>query len=110
MVTTLNARTSILAAMNPVNRLDTSRPLDVVTGLPAPLIGRFDIVMALTDGMDMRQCAPLVAHHLIARLLQSPSEHVLGGIRGHLGMLYTASSYLLVTSSAVSEVQRQHDR
>ena len=58
-MTTLNARASIIAAMNPAGRLDSGRPLDVVTGLPAPLVSRFDVVLALTDGMDAGQCATL---------------------------------------------------
>jgi hypothetical protein len=57
MVTTLNARTSILAAMNPAGCYDASKPVDANTGLPPPLVSRFDIVMVLMDGMDARRCS-----------------------------------------------------
>jgi hypothetical protein len=56
MVTKLTARTSILAAMNPTGRFDPEQPLEMNTGLPAPLLSRFDIVLLFLDGMNPRRC------------------------------------------------------
>ena len=57
MVTSLKARTSIIASMNPTGRYDAAKSLDANTGLPAPLLSRFDIVMVLLDGMEAERCA-----------------------------------------------------
>ena len=59
MVSTLNCRTSIVAAMNPVRSCRADTGIDELTALPPPLVSRFDIVMLLLDGMDARQCAPM---------------------------------------------------
>lgn len=57
MVTKLPARTSVLAAMNPVGQYDPMRSLEANTGLPPPLLSRFDIVLALVDGVHESRCA-----------------------------------------------------
>jgi hypothetical protein len=57
MVTKLNARTSVVAAMNPLARYDAEKGLEANTGLPAPLLSRFDLVMVLMDGMEAARFA-----------------------------------------------------
>eukprot|EP00834_Sanchytrium_tribonematis_P005670 NODE_359_length_8799_cov_0.795172.p1 type:complete len:642 gc:universal NODE_359_length_8799_cov_0.795172:4091-6016(+) len=54
IVTTLNARTSILAAANPVyGRYNPNVPAHKNVNLPAALISRFDIVYILVDTPDL---------------------------------------------------------
>ena len=60
MVSSLNARCSIVASMNPAGQYDASRSLLVNTGLPAPLLSRFDLVMLLLDSHDSQQCVPSI--------------------------------------------------
>lgn len=57
MVTKLAARTSVLAAMNPVGQYDPMRTLEANTGLPPPLLSRFDVVLVLVDGVNESRCA-----------------------------------------------------
>uniref|UniRef100_A0A6A7G1A9 DNA replication licensing factor MCM6 n=2 Tax=Hirondellea gigas TaxID=1518452 RepID=A0A6A7G1A9_9CRUS len=50
---TLNARTSILAAANPVfGRYDRSRPLKYNIDISAPIMSRFDLFFIVTDECD----------------------------------------------------------
>ena len=50
---TLNARTSILAAANPLSgRYDKSKKLKHNLALPAPILSRFDLVHVMIDEPD----------------------------------------------------------
>ena len=62
---TLNARTSILAAANPVfGRYDRTKPLKANVSISAPIMSRFDLFFVIID-----QCSPTVdeavARHII---------------------------------------------
>eukprot|EP00954_Amorphochlora_amoebiformis_P002157 168917-Amorphochlora_amoeboformis.AAC.1 len=66
ITTTLNARTSILAAANPLfGRYKTDRSIEMNVNLPTALLSRFDLVFLLLDKADQdrdRQLAEHVAH------------------------------------------------
>ena len=50
MVCKLRTKCTVFAATNPKGgRMDRSMPLQAQTGLPTPLISRFDIVLLLSD-------------------------------------------------------------
>lgn len=59
---TLNARTSILAAANPIGgRYDRSRSLRQNIGMSAPLMSRFDLFFVLVDECnDVRSSVVIV--------------------------------------------------
>jgi len=66
ITTTLNARTAILAAANPLyGRYKTERTVEQNVNLPTALLSRFDLVYLLLDKADQdrdRQLAEHVAH------------------------------------------------
>ena len=63
---TLNARTSILAAANPVGgRYDRARPLRANFNIGAPLMSRFDLFFVVLDDCDPA-VDRLVADHIVA--------------------------------------------
>ncbi|KAI9208506.1 MCM2/3/5 family-domain-containing protein [Polychytrium aggregatum] len=65
IITTLNARTSILAAANPINsKFDERLPIVANINLPAPLMSRFDLLYLVLDkpnDLDDRR----LAKHLV---------------------------------------------
>ncbi|KAM7262828.1 hypothetical protein ACFE04_000511 [Oxalis oulophora] len=62
---TLNARTSILAAANPVaGRYDKSKPLKYNVALPPAILSRFDLVYVMIDDPD-DQTDYHIAHHIV---------------------------------------------
>eukprot|EP01056_Protomagalhaensia_sp_Gyna25_P001887 Protomagalhaensia_sp_Gyna_25__1886@NODE_1_length_10645_cov_612_087781_g0_i0_p1_GENE_NODE_1_length_10645_cov_612_087781_g0_i0NODE_1_length_10645_cov_612_087781_g0_i0_p1_ORF_typecomplete_len788_score118_38MCM/PF00493_23/9_6e95MCM_OB/PF17207_3/2_3e03MCM_OB/PF17207_3/5e29MCM_lid/PF17855_1/7_8e19Mg_chelatase/PF01078_21/4_2e11AAA_3/PF07726_11/1_1e06AAA_3/PF07726_11/1_5e03AAA_3/PF07726_11/1_4e03MCM_N/PF14551_6/1_2e06MCM_N/PF14551_6/8_2e03AAA_5/PF07728_14/7_4e03AAA_5/PF07728_14/1_6e05AAA_5/PF07728_14/3e len=66
LVATLNARTTILAAANPVfGRYDISRSAVANIGLPAALLSRFDIVFLLLDQAATKEKDVAMAKYLL---------------------------------------------
>lgn len=63
ITTSLNARTSILAAANPVyGRYDKSKKPHENINLPAALLSRFDIIFLLLDQADIDSDLRLAKH------------------------------------------------
>lgn len=83
MVTKLAARTSVLAAMNPVAQYDPERPLEANTGLPAPLLSRFDVVLALVDGVNATRCATCRHSRVLMTRTKPEAGIVAGNKQGH---------------------------
>lgn len=76
IITTLNARTSILASANPINsRYDPSLPVTSNIDLPPPLLSRFDLVYLLLDKVDERTDRHL-AKHLTSMYLEDTPDNV----------------------------------
>ncbi|CAD6586113.1 MAG: hypothetical protein TREMPRED_004335, partial [Tremellales sp. Tagirdzhanova-0007] len=70
IITTLNARTSILAAANPVNsRYDPKLPVPANIDLPPTLISRFDLLYLVLDKVDEMNDRRL-AKHLVGLYLE----------------------------------------
>ncbi|KAI5954479.1 mcm4 [Candida jiufengensis] len=76
IITTLNARTSILASANPINsRYDPNLPVTANIDLPPPLLSRFDLVYLILDKVDERIDRQL-ARHLTDMYLEDAPERV----------------------------------
>lgn len=70
IITTLNARTSILAAANPINsRYDPKLPIPANIDLPPTLISRFDLLYLVLDKVDEMSDRRL-AKHLVGLYLE----------------------------------------
>lgn len=76
IITTLNARTSILASANPINsRYDPNLPVTANIDLPPPLLSRFDLVYLILDKVDERLDRQL-ARHLTQMYLEDAPDTV----------------------------------
>lgn len=65
IVATLNARTSILAACNPLlGKYDPARNITENVNLPIPLITRFDLIFAVRDEPEKEQDTQVARHIL----------------------------------------------
>lgn len=63
IITTLNARTSILASANPINsKFDTKLSVAQNVNLPPPLMSRFDLLYLILDKPNERDDRRLAAH------------------------------------------------
>lgn len=76
IITTLNARTSILASANPINsRYDPNLPVTGNIDLPPPLLSRFDLVYLILDKVD-ESIDRQLARHLTDMYLEDAPETV----------------------------------
>ncbi|CAB4252436.1 similar to Saccharomyces cerevisiae YPR019W MCM4 Essential helicase component of heterohexameric MCM2-7 complexes which bind pre- replication complexes on DNA and melt DNA prior to replication [Maudiozyma barnettii] len=76
IITTLNARTSILASANPIgSRYNPNLPVTENIDLPPPLLSRFDLVYLVLDKVDESNDREL-ANHLTALYLEDKPQHV----------------------------------
>ncbi|KAF9016573.1 cell division control protein 54 [Hymenopellis radicata] len=74
IITTLNARTSILAAANPVgSKYDVDLPITRNIDLPPTLISRFDLLYLVLDQVD-EQLDRRLAEHLVGLYLEDTPE------------------------------------
>lgn len=70
----MNARTSILAAANPVgSKYDTEKPITFNIDLPPTLISRFDLLYLVLDQVDETVDRRL-AEHLVGLYLEDAPE------------------------------------
>lgn len=76
IITTLNARTSILASANPINsRYDPNLPVTANIDLPPPLLSRFDLVYLILDKVD-ESIDRQLARHITDMYLEDVPETV----------------------------------
>jgi DNA replication licensing factor MCM4 len=75
IITTLNARTSILASANPIgSKYDISLPVPKNIDLPPTLLSRFDLVYLVLDRID-EQMDKKLATHLVGMYLEDAPEN-----------------------------------
>ena len=75
IITTLNARTSILASANPIgSKYNPNLPVPQNIDLPPTLLSRFDLVYLVLDRID-EQADRRLARHLVGMYLDDRPEH-----------------------------------
>src|SRR5271168_496526 len=79
IITTLNARTSILASANPIgSKYNPNLPIPQNIDLPPTLLSRFDLVYLVLDRIDEMTDRRL-AKHLLSMYLDDKPENASGG-------------------------------
>ncbi|SSD61147.1 probable DNA replication licensing factor MCM4 [Saccharomycodes ludwigii] len=80
IITTLNARTSILASANPINsRYNPMLPVTENIDLPPPLLSRFDLVYLILDKVDETSDRELARHLTNLYLEDNPDSGATAG-------------------------------
>lgn len=75
IITTLNARTSILASANPIgSKYNPNLPVPQNIDLPPTLLSRFDLVYLVLDRID-EQADRRLARHLVSMYLEDTPEN-----------------------------------
>lgn len=78
IITTLNARTSILASANPIgSKYNPNLPVPQNIDLPPTLLSRFDLVYLVLDRID-EQTDRRLAKHLVSMYLEDSPENAAG--------------------------------
>ncbi|KAI9824903.1 MAG: hypothetical protein M1832_001508 [Thelocarpon impressellum] len=80
IITTLNARTSILASANPIgSKYNVNLPVPQNIDLPPTLLSRFDLVYLVLDRIDEQNDRRL-AKHLVGMYLEDAPENAAGAL------------------------------
>ena len=75
IITTFNARTSILASANPIgSKYNVNLPVPQIIDLPPTLLSRFDLVYLMLDQID-EQSDRRLARHLVGMYLEDTPEN-----------------------------------
>lgn len=94
IITTLNARTSVLAAANPIgSKYNPRLPITKNIDLPPTLISRFDLVYLVLDKVDEHADRRL-ARHLVNLYLDEKSSHAASQQRGEIVPLELLTTYI----------------
>ncbi|KAM3159859.1 DNA helicase [Lachancea thermotolerans] len=81
IITTLNARTSILASANPIgSRYNPNLPVTENIDLPPPLLSRFDLVYLVLDKVDEATDRDLAKHLTNLYLEDAPANETEGDV------------------------------
>ncbi|CAO1614734.1 unnamed protein product [Parajaminaea phylloscopi] len=101
IITTLNARTSVLAAANPVgSRYNVRLPITRNIDLPPTLISRFDLVYLVLDKVDESSDRRL-ARHLVGLYLEDTPSH---GTKSDVIPIETLTAYISYARNHVHPV------
>jgi DNA replication licensing factor MCM4 len=103
IITTLNARTSILAAANPVeSKYNVDLPITRNIDLPPTLISRFDLLYLVLDQVDETLDRKLAQHLVGLYLEDAPNTggyDVLVCLAGHFSGILNSPCFSPLTSS-----------
>ena len=102
IITTLNARTSILASANPIgSKYNVNLPVPQNIDLPPTLLSRFDLVYLVLDRID-EQTDRRLARHLVGMYLEDTPENA---SNQEILVLHPSPSYLRVAANAIKPVE-----
>jgi DNA replication licensing factor MCM4 len=91
IITTLNARTSILASANPIgSKYNPNLPVPQNIDLPPTLLSRFDLVYLVLDRVDEQNDRRL-ARHLVSMYLEDAPENAAGSQEILVRLLFSIS-------------------
>ncbi|KAK2750629.1 hypothetical protein FQN57_002700 [Myotisia sp. PD_48] len=101
IITTLNARTSILASANPIgSRYNPDLPVPQNIDLPPTLLSRFDLVYLVLDRVDEANDRRL-AQHLVGLYLEDNPDH---GTSEEILPIEFLTSYITYARTKISPV------
>jgi DNA replication licensing factor MCM4 len=90
IITTLNARTSILASANPIgSKYNPNLPVPQNIDLPPTLLSRFDLVFLILDRIEETSDRRL-ARHMLSMYLEDKPESAAGGLEILVSLLTAA--------------------
>lgn len=102
IITTLNARTSVLAAANPVgSKYNVRLPITKNIDLPPTLISRFDLVYLVLDKVDEASDRRL-ARHLVGLYLEDTPAHAAS--KSDLVPIETLTAYISYARNQIHPV------
>ncbi len=102
IITTLNARTSILASANPIgSKYNPNLPVPQNIDLPPTLLSRFDLVYLILDRIDETSDRRL-ARHMLSMYLEDKPQSAAGNMEILVSILSPSSIQGLIFSSPSS--------
>ena len=102
IITTLNARTSILASANPIgSKYNVNLPVPQNIDLPPTLLSRFDLVYLVLDRID-EQTDRRLARHLVGMYLEDTPGNA---SNQEILVLHPSPNYLRVAANAIKPVE-----
>lgn len=102
IITTLNARTSILASANPIgSKYNPNLPVPQNIDLPPTLLSRFDLVYLILDRVDETNDRRL-ARHLLSMYLEDKPQSA-GNLEVLVSLIYPYSSHETYTNMLLSQ-------
>ena len=108
IITTLNARTSILAAANPVNsKYNPDLPITRNIDLPPTLISRFDLLYLVLDTVD-EDLDRKLARHIVGLYLDNEAQGAGSGGRQKEDEEEHLVRYLFLPISHISKLTNRH--
>jgi DNA replication licensing factor MCM4 len=94
IITTLNARTSILASANPIgSKYNPNLPIPQNIDLPPTLLSRFDLVYLILDKIDEMADRRLATHLVGMYLEDRPQNASSGDIIVHSSLIILIIAY-----------------
>lgn len=102
IITTLNARTSILASANPIgSKYNPNLPVPQNIDLPPTLLSRFDLVYLILDRVDETNDRRM-ARHLLSMYLDDKPQSASGGMEILVSLLSCHDLFTFIDKSSAS--------
>lgn len=104
IITTLNARTSILASANPIgSKYNPNLPVPQNIDLPPTLLSRFDLVYLVLDKVD-EQMDRKLAKHIVGMYIEDRPSQAAGASEGGIIPIELLTAYISYARQSVHPV------